>query len=272
MNAHGKILRFPGGCAAALILAAAAIAQSSPSILTIKDIESFLGSAAVVSVEKDVEPGRTMPWRVTLNDGRMKARALFKYIDRPTPLPTRHSYRYELAAYALCCLLEMEIIPPVVEREIDGTTGSLQWYVENCRSERDRERLGEEPPALPDFLDRLADIQVFETLAADQCGDKDDTLIHLDTWKVCRVDFSGAFRPDPKIASRCLFQRCSRQLFRRLETLTLPELRERLGAVLHPDEIAALFVRAQQIARIFQSLIRERGEAAVLFERKSPDA
>ncbi|MCX6564826.1 MAG: hypothetical protein NTW38_00110 [Candidatus Aminicenantes bacterium] len=271
MNAPINARYFPGRFLAALILAAAAIGQSPPSTLTIKDIESYLASAAVVAVEKDVESGRTMPWRVTLDDGRTQARALFKYIDRPTDQPTRHSYRYELAAYALSRLLELEIIPPVVEREIEGMTGSLQWYAENCRSERDRERLREEPPNLPDFLDRLTDVQIFEALVADDCGDKDDTLIHRDTWKVCRVDFSGAFRPAPAIAPSCILQRCSRRLFRHLEMLTLSELTERLQRILHPDEITALFERKQQITGIFQGLIKEKGEAAVLFESKTPE-
>ena len=270
MNAHEIARLFPSGCAATLLLAAAALAPSFPSVSTIKDIESFLASAAVVAVEKDVEPGRTVPWRVTLDDGRTQARALFKYVDRSTTQPSRHSYRYELAAYALSRLLEMEIIPPAVEREIDGMKGSLQWYAENCRSLRDRERLREEPADPTDFLDQLADVQAFEALAADECGDKDDTLIHRDTGKVCRVDFSGAFGPVPKIAPGCVLRRCSRQLFRRLETVTLPELTERLGAVLYPDEIAALFERKHQIAEIFRGLIRERGEAAILFGRKSP--
>ena len=271
MNAPEKARHFSGGCAAILIFAAAAIGQSPPSTPTIKDIESFLASAAVVAVEKDIESGRTMPWRVTLDDGRMKARALFKYIDRTTTQPTRHSYRYELAAYALSRLLELEIIPPVVEREIDGQRGSLQWYAENCRSERDRERLREEPPDLPAFLDRLADVQTFEALVADECGDKDDTLIHVDNWNVCRIDFSGAFRPTPEIAPSCILRRCSRRLFGQLEALTLAGLTERFQAVLHPDEIEALFERKQQIVVIFKTLIREKGEEAVLFGRKTPE-
>ncbi|OQB58201.1 MAG: hypothetical protein BWX98_00842 [Candidatus Aminicenantes bacterium ADurb.Bin147] len=158
----------------------------------------------------------------------------------------------------------------MVEREIEGTRGSLQWYLENCRSLRDRERLREEPPVRTDFLDELADVQVFEFLAADECGDKDDTLVHVDSWKICRVDFSEAFRPGTELPASCVFHRCSRSLFHRLESLTLAALTSRLGAFLQPDEIAALFIRSRRVAGIIRGLIREQGEAAVLFERKSP--
>ena len=270
MSTRGRsLLLFIGG-AVLWLFVAAAVSQEEPSMNKIEAIESYLASAPVVVVEKDVEPGRAMPWRLTLDDGRIRGRALFKYIDRRTALPTRHSYRYELAAYALSRLLELEIIPPVVEREIEGTRGSLQWYLENCRSLRDRERLREEPPVRTDFLDELADVQVFEFLAADECGDKDDTLVHMDSWKICRVDFSEAFRPGTELPASCVFHRCSRSLFHRLESLTLAALTSRLGAFLQPDEIAALFIRSRRVAGIIRGLIREQGEAAVLFERKSP--
>jgi len=244
--------------------------QSPPLSWTAKDIEAFLGEARVAVVEKDVESGRTMPWRVTLDDGRIKARALFKYINRPGVPPIRHSFRYELAAYSLSRLLELEIVPPVVEREIEGTAGALQWYVENCLSERDRERTRKEPPDLQAFLQRLDVIQVFEALVNDECGDKDDTLIHLDTWKICRIDFAGAFGPTRTIAPACSLQRCSRELFNRLNRLTREALADRLGNYLSLEEIKAIFERQQRIVEHLKALIKDKGEPAVLFAEKKP--
>jgi hypothetical protein len=244
--------------------------QSSPSNWTMKDIEAFLTKARITVVEKDVESGRTMPWRVTLDDGQNKARGIFKYINRPGVPPLRHSYRYELAAYSLNRFLELEIVPPVVEREIEGTAGALQWYLENCLSEQDRERLKKEPPDLRAFLRRLDVVQVFEALVNDECGDKSDTLIHLDTWKICRIDFSGAFLPTRAIAPACSLQHCSRDLFNRLIRLTRPTLVDRLSEYLSPEEIDALFERNLKIVDHFKSLIMDKGEAAVLFSEKRP--
>ncbi|MHB8054821.1 MAG: hypothetical protein ACYDH3_06195, partial [Candidatus Aminicenantales bacterium] len=261
MNAREIARRMIGGSAAVLFAAGLGFSQEPPPNWTARDIEAFLNSAPIVAVDKDVETGRTMPWQVTLDDGRTRARALFKYIDRPNMQPTRHSYRFELAAYALSRLVNLEIVPPIVRRKVEDTNGALQWYLEGCRSERDRERLKEEPPDLPSFLDRLADVQVFEALTGEECGDKDDTLIHQDSWRICRVDFAGAFRPNPTIPEGCLLQRCSRELLERLGALALPELTAWLGPILDPEEITALDERRKQIVGIFLDLIRDKGEA-----------
>lgn len=267
MNARTNSRRFAGGAVALCLAAGAVSTQSTPQRGTAGDIEIFLRTAPIAAVEKDIEAGRTMPWLVTLDDGTTKARALFKYIDRSNLLPTRHSYRYELAAYALNGRLGLRIIPPVVQRRIEDTIGSLQLYVESCLSERDRERLGKEPPDPAAFNNRLADIQVFEVLAGVVCGDKDDTLIHQDTWEICRVDFAGAFLPGTALPEGCVLRRCSRRLLERLETLSFDGLKEDLQLFLDLEEIAALDRRRELIVGTFRGLIREKGEEAVLFEK-----
>jgi hypothetical protein len=258
------------GIVGGLLLVEAGFGQTPPSTWKTKDIEAFLTKAAVVAVEKDVEPGRTVPWRVTLDDGRYRARGLFKFVHRPGVSPIRHSYRYELAAYSLNRFLELEIVPPIVERKIEGVAGAVQWYVENCLSERDRERTKKEPPDLQAFLRRLDFIQVFEALVNDECGDKDDTLIHLDTWKICRIDFAGAFLPTRVVSPACSLQRCSRELFNRLSRLTRPTLVDRLAAYLSPEEIEGILERQQRIVEHFKALIKDKGDAAVIFYQKSP--
>lgn len=76
-------------------------------------------SAKAISVIKTKETGRTDPWTVILDDGNTVRKAIFKYVDRPRPSPLPTSYRYELAAYEMAKLLGLDIVPPVIEREID---------------------------------------------------------------------------------------------------------------------------------------------------------
>ncbi|MBN1939117.1 MAG: hypothetical protein JW843_06000 [Candidatus Aminicenantes bacterium] len=256
---------------AGLIPAGAAGGQAPREPQTAKEIEAFLSSARVASVEKDAEMGRSLPWRVTLDDGEFQARAMFKYIDRRTVQSSRHSYRYELAAYDFSRLLDLEIVPPVVLRDIEGSPGSLQWYAENCRSERDRRRLNLAPRELEAFLHRLEIVQIFEALVNDDCGDQDDTLIHKDSWEICRVDFSAAFRPSPSLSTGCLVRRCSRTLFHRLEDLKRPVIANRMKPYLNGQEIDALFRRVRQFIDLIKNEIRDKGEAAVLFDLKNPE-
>jgi hypothetical protein len=228
-------------------------------------IEAYLKTARVVRIDKNLEPGRSLPWRVTLDDGRIQARAQFKYFQRPRSLTGGHNFKYELAAYALSRILDLEIVPPVVEREVEGTKGALQWYLEGCLSERDRERTGLAPAELEPFLQRLAVVQVFEALVADECGDKDDTLIHRDDWRVCRVDFSEAFAPVSNLAGACAITRSSRRLYTRLQQAVRPALADRLRPYLSEEEIGGLCERKDRILSLLRGLIREKGESAVIF-------
>ena len=228
-------------------------------------IETFLKTARIVEIRKDREPGRTLPWRVVLDDGTTRATAMFKYIDRPRPLDFPDSYKYELAAYAMSRLLGLEIIPPTVARTVDNTSGALQWYLEGCLSEHDRERAKLEPPDLDAFLKRLDEIKIFELLAGDECQDKDDTLIHKEDWKVCRVDFSEAFPAAATISEDCPIGRCSRRLFDRLQETSRGHLADHLRRLLNESELDALWARQRRIIERIRTLIKEQGERAVIY-------
>ena len=43
----------------------------------------------------------------------------------------RESYKSEIAAYELDKLLKMDMVPPTVERQIDGSNGAAQQWVEH---------------------------------------------------------------------------------------------------------------------------------------------
>ncbi len=228
-------------------------------------IESFLRTSVVASVDKDSESGRTLPWRVKLEKNGLRAEGVFKYIRRARPHPMAADYRYELAAYELSQMVDKDIVPPTIERVIDGVRGSLMYYVPGCLSERDRERTGLAPPDLQAFLNQMDDILVFEVLTGASCQAKDDILIHKDTWTICRIDFAEAFVTTPGIAVNCQMRRISRHLFGHLQKLTRPRLADRLRPYLGPEEITAVWERARLMAARFKDLIKEKNEAAVLF-------
>lgn len=236
---------------------------------TREEAERFLRKAKVAAIDKDSEPGRTLPWLVTLERDGVRAQGQFKRIHRPRPSPLPDCFDYEIAAYELSKLLGLDIVPPVIERTIDGSRGSLQLHVEDCWTEHDRVRAGAEPPDQEAFLRRTDEVRVFELLVADECGDADDTLIHKETWKLCRVDFSEAFAPDPIPAEDCPLERCSRRLYDRLLRTTSSALEKTLKPYLNESEIHSISERKKWIVARLQELIRTRGEKAVLFEEKA---
>jgi hypothetical protein len=227
-------------------------------------LEKALRECRVVSIKKD-EPGRTSPWSITFAEGCAVKRALFRYVDRPRPQPMADSYKYDIAAYELTKLLGVGMIPPVVEREIEGRKGTVQVFLENCIREKDRRRKKLEPPNPKTFSSSLEEVKVLENLTYDECQDADDLYVHRDDWRVCRVDFSEAFAPTPELLPGCEITACSRKLYEGLLKLDEETVESALSRYLSVEEIGALLTRKDLIIARIKALIGEKGEDAVLY-------
>ena len=175
------------------------------------------------------------------------------------------SYRYDIAAYELTKLLGVELIPPVVEREIEGRKGTLQIYLEDCIREKDRKRKKIDPPDSKAFDNAMEELKVFEHLTYDDCYNLDDTYIHQEDWRVRRVDFSEAFAPVPEMLRDCPLTACSKGLFLGLRDLEEEAARTVLGRYLNDEEIEACLVRRKLILEKLDALIAEKGAENVLF-------
>jgi len=228
-------------------------------------MEKLLREASVKEIDKERLGGRTNPWLITLADGTGETRAIFRHVDRRRPHPTPDSFKYDLAAYALSKLLGIEMIPPVVERRIQGREGSLQIYLENCIREKDRRRKKLEPPDPQAFSKALEGAKVLENLVYDECQDADDLYIHRENWRVCRVDFSEAFAPLPELLPGCSITVCPRKLYEGLLELDEDAAKLALGGYLSQEEMEALFIRRGLIIEKIKKLIALEGEEAVLF-------
>jgi hypothetical protein len=263
MNAKKRIA---AAVAAACLWAAPARPFAEPAAWDRGASEKLLRTAPVAAVSKTSEAGRTAPWIVSLESaGEGRVRAVFKHMDRRRPSPQAASWRYEIAAYKLADLLGLDIIPPTVERSVEGVPGALQLFVENALSERDRERLDLPSPDETAFRRALDEIRVFEILTGAACGDKDDTLIHKPTWKVCRVDFSEAFPADPALEVDCPLERCPRRLYERMLRTARSMVEPTIKPYLSDSEINSLCERKKRVVSRLQQLMKEKGERAVLF-------
>jgi hypothetical protein len=203
---------------------------------------------------------------VILGDGKTTRRAIFKYIDRPTPVSLASSYKHELAAYALSKVLGADIVPPVVARRVENIPGSLQIMVEGCITESERQKQYLTPPDPQAFSDAVAEIRVLEHLSHCERSDLGDMLIHKDTWKVCRVDFSEAFGPETTLLPEADIYRCSKRLYERLKSVSTKAIEEVVRPHLEGPEIKALFARRKLVLDRITALIKEKGEEAVLFD------
>jgi hypothetical protein len=112
----------------------------------------------------------------------------------------------------------------------------------------------------------MEELNVFENLT--YCRrDVKDILVHKDTWKVCRVDFMEAFDTLSELLPETTISRCSRRLYQGLQ-LDPKVIETAMKLYLTPKAIQVLLVRRNMILEKIKELIKDKGEAAVLFDIK----
>jgi hypothetical protein len=223
--------------------------------------ENYLRSSEVILIKKSLEMGRTDFWKVTLDDGKMKKTAVFKYVDRTRPHLIPDSYKYEIAAYILDEFLRLNMVPPTVTRNIEGQIGSLQLFLnkDNIISEEERINRNIEPSNPEDFRLSLQDLEVFETLTYLEPRQMSDIKIDLESWHIFRVDFSEAFAPVPSLLKNRKITGCSKNLFEKLKNIDVKKLQDRLSEYLNEEELKALLIRLELVVDEIDSLIKEKG-------------
>lgn len=225
-----------------------------------ESIEKFLKKAKHVSVERE-RGRRTESWVVELDDGKIKGRGFFKLVNRDWSNPSGgDSYKYVLASYELDKMLDLNLVPPTVERKIERRKGSLMLFLEPpVISERNRLQKNLFPPDPVSFNKTMADLVIFEHLLffPSLCSQRDLENILIQTeknWKVWMVDLSEAFAPAMRLITGCEITDCSDNLFHKMENLSRDEIRARLGQYLNNEEIAALIVRKDLIIKKVKEL------------------
>lgn len=234
-----------------------------------KELEDYLRKAQVCP-DKKRAGRRTEAWVLCLTDGKVERRGFFRLTNRLRPHPLPDSYKYDIAAYELNKLLDLNIVPPTVEREVEGRKGMLQLLIEGIITEEVRRNKNIEPPDLEKYKKSLEELTVFENLTYSDsyCAKRDlgDILIiHKEEWKIWRVDFSEAFAPFSELLPECPITRCSQSLYQNLQKLDNDDIKSELSLYLNDEEISALLERKKIIIEKIKKLIEEKGEEAVLF-------
>ncbi|MCG6920249.1 MAG: metallophosphoesterase [Acidobacteria bacterium] len=198
----------------------------------------------------------------------MKLRAVFKYVEQDPPSPPRHEarrYQHERAAYELDRLLDIELVPTVVLREVDGRRGALRPVVEEAEdlvSIRTYEDLEGAPPektietvartyglGVEELRQQVIRARVFDGLIGN-LGRRDvDTLFVPAEGRVVLVDHEGAFGLssdlDTALLDPCRPIPADLQIY--LQMLNAGDLREKLGDSLDDAQIDAILKRRDRV-------------------------
>jgi len=229
-----------------------------------ESIEKFLKKAKDVSLEKG-RGRRTDSWVVDLDNGKIQGKGFFKVTNRIRPNASGgDSYKYVLASYELDKMLDLNLVPPTVERKISKNKGSLMLYLEPpVINEEDRRQKNLIPPDSDSFNKTINDLVVFEHLIyfPSLCNQRDLGNIMIQTelnWKVWLVDLSEAFAPARSLIEGCEITDCSDELFHKIESLTKEGIQANLGPYLNDEEIATLLVRKNLIIKKVKELRAEK--------------
>jgi hypothetical protein len=259
--------------ALALILPALVSAQAVPP-LSKAAMADFLRSGKITRT-KDVANGVTNSRRLTLTDGTLTHDAHLQTIDqamtsfqgnRGTELNFRDTWKYNVAAYRLAEMLDLDYMVPIsVERTVGGSTGAVTWWCDNVKfDEGKRVKDKVNPPDLPDWNNQMFILRVFDQLIYNTDRNLGNMLITND-WRIVMIDHTRAFRLMKQLQNPKNLVKCERGLLAKMKALDENQLFERTKGYLTREEVRGVIGRRDLIVQFF-----EKGGDAVLYDHPRP--
>lgn len=231
------------------------------SRMTDAELEDFMRNAPVVTIET-LETGITNPKRVTQSRDGLNNDAIFKYDDTDRGLQSRSFYKasrhnqsdryvYDVAAYKLDRMLDLQMVPTAVIAKVEGDEGALSDWVENAINERDR--LEQEVP-FGGFCKQYEQYRlrfVFDVLIHNDDRNLTNIVWTKNNFMLNFIDHSLAFRATkrrPKQYAKVDLE-VSDLLRSRLLSLDEESLNRELRPYLHPRQIEGILARRDLILK-----------------------
>jgi hypothetical protein len=220
-------------------------------------LEEAMVNGKIQKIE-DVPIGVTKPQRATLENG---SRFAWKPIRPGYSKGFMESYKAEVAAYKLDRMLDMHMVPPIVERKLDGLTGAAVLWVENTKGWS-----VEKPPQGPEpmWSRQLTRMKMFDLLIANIDRNQGNLIYDAD-WHLFLIDHSRAFIDKKDLKNLAPLGRVDRQLWAKMQALTMEDLNRGLEKWVGDKEKKALLLRRDLMAKSITELVKKRGEASVFY-------
>jgi hypothetical protein len=220
-------------------------------------IERHLREAAVTSIE-DIGTGVTRPRRAHLDPPSPVESLVWKVLPPGRRNGFWESYKSEIAAYELDKLLDMRMVPPAVERTINGETGAAIMWIGSVKSVKET---GGKVPSGAVWGQALRRLQMFDNLIANIDRNAGNILIGM-PGELILIDHSRAFTDETKLVRP--IERVDAALWQRMTALTRDDLTRALSRWLDDDAIGAIIERRDRMAADVDKLIARKGRAAVI--------
>jgi hypothetical protein len=222
--------------------------------------EAFLREAKVVG-RQAVPVGVTRPTRCQLEPGGPVAEMAWKPIKPGFYSGYRESYMHEIAAYELDKLLKLDMVPPTVERQLDGVKGAAVMWVSPTRSFKELGGAPTAPPAHAASWNRqLSRAKLFDNLIANIDPNLGNWLVDP-AWNLILIDHTRSFTTTNRLVHE--MTRIDWDLWSRMQALDEPALQSALGQWLGRSELRAILERRDRMAKNIAQMVARSTEAAV---------
>lgn len=232
-----------------------------------REIEEFLRTAPITHF-KDIPVGITKPQRGYFAPGGIASSMAWKPLREQVLNGTMESYRSEIAAYLLSRHLNLDMVPPVVERKIKGAKGAVVFWIDGVRPWDPSS-----PPKMPgaNWSRQTSRMYMFDQLVAN-IDRNQGNLLYDDAGHVFLIDHSRAFTSKPDLRGLATPTQFDQALWTRMAALTRADLDAVLGPWLNSLQVECVLKRRDAMARHVARLVRERGEAAVFLPPEAASA
>jgi hypothetical protein len=204
------------------------------------EIEEYLRTARIVRTE-GTGRGVTRPVRAFFEPGGPIGSMTWKALPPGMSNGYYESYKSEIAAYEIDKLLALGMVPPKVERHVDGKVGVAVMWVDGTKSFADLGGAPRPPPAKVAIWNReIVRAKMFHNLIGDIDPNLGNWLIDPE-WRVTLIDQSRALTTTTKLVHE--LQQVDGPLWDRMRALTDDGLTQALSRWLGRREILAILER-----------------------------
>ena len=265
------IASFVGSVSLLAVQEGAAVARP---VLTDAQMEDFLLNAQMSNM-RAINKGVTNTRRATLSDGQTThdahiqtvdiSKALFKPDKGPAEMNFKDFYGFNIAGYRLARLLGLDNVPVSVERRVQGTPAAVTWWLDGTLMDEGERRKKQPTGGLsPKTAGHIHVMRVFDELIANT--DRNAGNLYWTTdGDMWMIDHTRAFRLDKKLRTPKLLERCERGLLEKMRALTAETVTGAVGDSMNKSEIEAMLARRDEIVKLFEGMIAQRGEGAILY-------
>jgi hypothetical protein len=211
-----------------------------------QEIEEYLRTAECLNMEMLV-PARM--GRCTLRPGGPVARMAWRPLPPGVHRGFRESYKAEIAAYELDKLLKLDMVPPSVERQLEGSRGAAQMWVEHVTPLKGEASPGASAQAY--WESQVVRMRMFDDLIGNRDRNQGNMLRDA-AWNLILLDHSRAFGEGTDFLHE--LGRIDGGLWAKIEALTPVALEAALGAWLDRSEMKAILDRRDRMRAEIRSL------------------